>query len=55
MEAMLTSSNLGMAELTQAALDRHGGFGQGHAVPVEAAGGNAMPSAAIRGGRANAK
>ena len=51
MEATLTSTNLGMAELTQAPLDRQDGSGLQHAVPVKAAGGSAMPSAAMRGGR----
>jgi hypothetical protein len=41
-------------EATLATLGMHGGFGQEHAVRVEAAGGSAMPSAAIRGGRATA-
>ena len=39
METTLTSTNLGTAELTQAALGRHDGSGQEHAVPVEAADG----------------
>jgi hypothetical protein len=36
METTLASTNLGMAELTQRALGRRGGFSQEHAVRVEA-------------------
>jgi hypothetical protein len=51
METTLASTNLGMAELTQPALGRRDGSGQEHAVPVEGAGGSAMSSGAMRGGR----
>jgi hypothetical protein len=54
MEVTLASTDVGMAELTHAALGRRGGSGRVHAAPVEAAGASAMPSAGIRGGRATA-
>jgi len=50
MEIRLASTNLGTAELTQVALGRQDGSGLQHAVPVKAAGGSAMSSAAMRGG-----